>query len=162
MADFLPQASTSGETGDGHEPNVLVVRSLVIFAVALFAIGIFVEYGLAFVMRDYAREEKVMDALAPPKFSDDTGPFPAPRLQPKPSIDLVTMRKAELGRLNGYGWVDRGAGIAYIPIDKAMDMIAAAGLPAVASADPKKSAAAPPATGSDKPASPAPKGEKKP
>ena len=31
--------------------------------------------------------------------------------------------------INGYGWVDRKAGIAHIPIDRAMDILARTGLP---------------------------------
>jgi hypothetical protein len=36
----------------------------------------------------------------------------------------------ELSRLNGYGWVDRAAGIAHIPIERAIEIVAASGLPA--------------------------------
>ena len=39
------------------------------------------------------------------------------------------MKAEELRRLNGYGWVDRKAGIAHIPIDRAMDIVATTGLP---------------------------------
>jgi hypothetical protein len=39
--------------------------------------------------------------------------------------------KAEkAAHLNGYGWTDRAGGIAHIPIEKAMDAVAAGGLPA--------------------------------
>ena len=38
----------------------------------------------------------------------------------------------ELGQLNGYGWVDRKAGIAHIPIERAIDILATTGLPRVA------------------------------
>lgn len=43
---------------------------------------------------------------------------------------LEAWRKAHTERLNGYGWVDKSKGVAHIPIDKAMDMIAAGASPA--------------------------------
>ena len=77
MADYLPQASTTGQTGHGHEANTLVVKGLIIFAVVLVAVGIVVEFCLVYVMKDFSQEEKVLQALAPPRFADDSGPFPA-------------------------------------------------------------------------------------
>jgi hypothetical protein len=32
-------------------------------------------------------------------------------------------RAARLERLRSYGWVDRGAGVAHVPIDRAMDLV---------------------------------------
>ena len=46
-----------------------------------------------------------------------------------PRVDLARLKKQELDRLNRYGWVDRKAGIAHIPIDRAMDILAETGLP---------------------------------
>jgi hypothetical protein len=130
VADFLPQASTTGPTTQGHEANTLVVKGLIAFAVVLVAVGIVVEFGLVFVMRDFTKEEKVLQALAPPKFADDPGPFPAPRLQAEPPADFAKLKAEELRRLNGYGWVDRKAGIAHIPIDRAIEIVSSSGLPA--------------------------------
>lgn len=50
---------------------------------------------------------------------------PAPRLQVTPSQDLESIRAAEIDRLSSYGWVDRRAGTVRIPIDRAIDLIAA-------------------------------------
>jgi hypothetical protein len=129
MADYLPQASTTGQTGHGHEANTLLVKGLIIFAVALIAVGIIVEFCLVYVMRDFSQEEKALQALAAPTFTEDSGPVPGPRLQATPRTDLVKLKQADLRRLNGYGWVDREAGIAHIPIDRAIEFVAAKGLP---------------------------------
>jgi hypothetical protein len=125
MADFLPQAAT---TGHGHEHNNLVVRGLILFAIVLVAVGIVVELSLVYIMRDFKEEETTLQALAPPLLADRSAAFPAPRLQEAPPVDLVKMKKEELQRLNGYGWVDRGAGIAHIPIDRAIEIVAARGI----------------------------------
>jgi hypothetical protein len=54
---------------------------------------------------------------------------PAPRLQAAPVQDMQDIRQAENARLQSYGWVDRPAGIARIPIDRALDLVAEQGLP---------------------------------
>jgi len=47
----------------------------------------------------------------------------APRLETNPAADLARLRADAERRLTGYGWVDRQAGIAHIPIDQAMDLV---------------------------------------
>ena len=59
--------------------------------------------------------------------------FPQPRLLTKPGASLAELRAAEEADLNSYGWVDRNAGIARIPIDRAMQMLLQHGLPDVGS-----------------------------
>lgn len=54
---------------------------------------------------------------------------PAPRLQAAPAQDMRDMRQAENAHLQSYGWVDRTAGIARIPIDRALELVAEQGLP---------------------------------
>lgn len=54
---------------------------------------------------------------------------PQPRLQATPPIDLRDMRAAEDKLLQHYSWVDREKGVVRLPIDRAMDTLAARGLP---------------------------------
>jgi hypothetical protein len=49
---------------------------------------------------------------------------PLPRLQVRPQADLLSLRAAEVQRLESYGWVDPRAGIARIPIERAMALLA--------------------------------------
>lgn len=49
---------------------------------------------------------------------------PAPRLQVNPDRDIEELRAAEQERLTTYGWVDPSAGIAHIPVERAMVLIA--------------------------------------
>lgn len=51
--------------------------------------------------------------------------IPAPRLQSAPQLDLAAYRKDKAHRLNSLGWVDASRGIAHIPIDDAMALMAA-------------------------------------
>jgi hypothetical protein len=52
-----------------------------------------------------------------------------PRLQTNPRGDLQALRAHEEQLLNSYGWVDQGAGVVHVPIDRAMQLIAQRGLP---------------------------------
>jgi hypothetical protein len=54
-------------------------------------------------------------------------PFPQPELQKNPQADLQNSERDQRATLSGYGWVDRPKGIARIPIEQAMQMIAAQG-----------------------------------
>ena len=54
---------------------------------------------------------------------------PAPDLQVASSLDYQEMRAAEEAQLHSYRWVDKQAGIAAIPIKRAMELLADRGLP---------------------------------
>src|SRR5437763_14433207 len=58
--------------------------------------------------------------------------FPQPRLLIKPGASLAELRAAEDSDLNSYGWVDRTAGIARIPIDRGMQFLLERGMPDLA------------------------------
>jgi hypothetical protein len=48
---------------------------------------------------------------------------PDPQLQARPVDDLRTLRAWEDERLQGWGWVDRDADLARIPIERAMALV---------------------------------------
>lgn len=51
--------------------------------------------------------------------------IPAPRVQTAPQPERAAYFTAKERRLATYGWVDRNAGIAHIPLDDAMALLAA-------------------------------------
>ena len=55
--------------------------------------------------------------------------FPTPRLEINERAQLNDKRLKEEETLNTYGWVDQKGGVAHIPIDRAMELIAQQGLP---------------------------------
>jgi hypothetical protein len=75
---------------------------------------------------------------------------PEPRLEAQSGQTLDPYRAAEEQKLNSYGWVDRQAGVARMPIDRAMDLIAQRGLPArpTATATPRDSGSSSPSSAS--------------
>lgn len=68
------------------------------------------------LMRQEARRAPEPRALA---FDAGRQP-PLPRLQEAPFQDIRALRHDEDSVLKGYGWVDRPAGVARIPVDEAM------------------------------------------
>lgn len=54
---------------------------------------------------------------------------PPPRLQPQPEVELEEVLNRQQELLHGYGWVDRDAGIARLPIERAMVILAERGWP---------------------------------
>jgi hypothetical protein len=52
---------------------------------------------------------------------------PAPQLEVAGGASLAEVRARGARRLQGYGWSDRGAGLAHIPIERAMQLTAQRG-----------------------------------
>ncbi len=55
--------------------------------------------------------------------------FPQPLLETDERNELNEFRAQEEKQLNSYGWVDQKAGVAHIPIERAMQLVAERGLP---------------------------------
>jgi hypothetical protein len=77
----------------------------------------------------------------------NTPPHPftgaAPLLQPAPQPERAAYFEEKRRVLDSYGWVDRQAGIAHIPLDEAMTLLAARGGTAPAPTTRKERAAIP-------------------
>jgi hypothetical protein len=62
---------------------------------------------------------------------------PFATLQSAPQGDLRSYRRSKATALEGYRWVDRAGGVVQIPIERAMEMIAAEGAAQAAPAAPQ-------------------------
>ena len=93
----------------------------------------------AFVAAGLMLRESGPAANAPPHAFDGN----APLLQPAPQPDRVAYLAEKRRLLASYGWVDRQAGIARIPLDAAMALLAARG----GAAQPARGQVAPAAPG---------------
>jgi hypothetical protein len=136
VEDAIPQGIPSGGLQTGHEPTTIQVRGIVIGTVGLVVIIAVCQIGLALWMRKFNRDEERVNALYPNRNAIEVDQFPQPRLQESPPVDLVGMLREERARTSSYGWVDQKAGIARIPVDRAMDILARKGLPKVAAPPP--------------------------
>ena len=113
----------------GYEPKDVSVRWIVgaAFAGALFVgLSAAALYGL---QRLYSAAD-VAEVEPPPTALERLDPVPpAPRLQAEPAQDLATYLAREAAILDSYAWVDEEAGIARIPIEQAMQLLAERGWP---------------------------------
>ena len=99
------------------------ISSGVIVAVGVASLVVFFLAGLA--ATSYLRVKQ-----------GERGPMPMPPEVGRSKIGMVEQqvfdnavrgerhREAKLERLGSFGWVDRSAGVAHIPIDRAMDLFA--------------------------------------
>ncbi len=146
----MPETRPHGASKtDGEFDRELDTRAVWTFAGGLLAVMVVVGalmWGMLVLLKDRAKEED--PAPSPIAEANQERLPPEPRLQSDPTLDMTTLRAGEDAILKTYGWVDRGAGIGRLPIDRAIDLIVQTGLsptPAVDAAPPRAGGAAAPA-----------------
>ena len=112
-----------------HEHSDVNVRTLLSFAAALVvvvAIAAALMYGLFVVLE---KQAEARDPQVSP-FAPAPGQAPqGPRLLTNEPANLRQFRQEEAGKLEGYGWMSQGSGIAHVPIDLAKKLVVEHGLP---------------------------------
>ena len=117
----------------GHEVRDLKLRPIVWAGAGLIVLAVVVHVAMLVMLNLLASRESKQSAPASPL----AGAYglkapPQPRLQTEPLGDLGQLHAAENAALDGYGWVDKQAGIVRIPIERAMELTAQAAPPASA------------------------------
>jgi hypothetical protein len=126
----------------GHERRDARVRPIALAFVGLFVATIVALVLMYRVLSGFtAREERASQPVSPLAASYGRQAPPEPRLQISPRDDLRRLHAREDALLHGYAWVDRQAGVARIPIDRAIELLAARGLPGGAQVVPTPGAA---------------------
>jgi hypothetical protein len=127
----------NGQSDSGaYETRDVRIRPLVVFIAGLTIVGIFT-YLVVFVMfRLFSGQAARQDAQVAPSTASRPAPAhgedrlpPEPRIQANPGADMQRLREQEDAILTTYGWVDRSAGVARVPIDVAMRQVLEEGLP---------------------------------
>jgi hypothetical protein len=113
-----------------HEPTDIDIRGVFAFVGALIIAAVFIHFGvwLLFLFLT-GREAQRVEPEYPLAIGQENRLPPEPRLQTNPREDLRRLREEEDAVLNNYGWADRNAGIARIPIGAAMKLTVERGLP---------------------------------
>jgi hypothetical protein len=108
------------------------VRAIASFVVGLVLVLVFVSVLMLLYVKSFRAHEARLD-VPPSPFVDvaHRRQPPLPHLQVTPEKDLAAMRAAEDSVLHGYGWTDPKSGLAHIPIERAMQLVAQRGLPPV-------------------------------
>lgn len=113
-----------------YEARDLNPRAVGWFTVGLAILAVLVLIGMAGLIRLLSRGEPPGQGVVTPGRPSVTAidRSPQPDLQVSPMQDLQRMRAIEDAQLRNYGWIDRQAGIAAIPIERAMELLAERGL----------------------------------
>jgi hypothetical protein len=113
-----------------HEETDVNVGAILRFGAGLLLVGLIVHVFLWWLLgmyeRQYARTQTQIYPMAAGQ--QDRLP-PEPRLQDTPQQDMSALRAKQESLLKGYGWVNKEAGIARIPIEEAMRIVVERGLP---------------------------------
>jgi hypothetical protein len=121
------QAPSTEIRRQGYEPTDANVATVlwVVLAWAVFVGVAAAALGTMIWLFDLLRPPADVPALARTELRP-----PEPRLEANPKTTLDQVRARENALLNGYAWVDRDAGIARIPIERAIAILAERGWPA--------------------------------
>ena len=114
-----------------YEDRDLRPKAVGVFAAALVALTLFTLLVMGWLLSTSSPPR----AKTPPIAIQPEPMRPGPALQVFPGRDLKEMRATEDRQLHRYQWVDPAAGIASIPIERAMDLIVKRGLPVHESSD---------------------------
>jgi hypothetical protein len=114
-----------------HEESDVDIRGIFIFAAGLVVLTIVIGFLMAGLFAYFNAREAATSGTPefPLAVAQEHRTPPEPRLQTNPREDLRELRAAEQETLTTYGWVDRNAGIVRIPIDEAIKLTLARGLP---------------------------------
>lgn len=127
-------AHGEGHSGFDGELQIRPILKAGLWTIAVSAVSF---VGMILLYRGLSQAEHRADPAASPIPEASVRQMPPePRLQPAPERELATLRLEQKTLLGNYGWVDRPAGIARIPIDRAIDLVAQRGLPQPAPVSP--------------------------
>jgi hypothetical protein len=107
----------------GHERRDIRVGTVLGWSVGLVGLVLFTVVTMWLLVQGLrSRQEHLSPPASPLAGSYGPSEPPAPRLQTDPRGDIARLRAREQAQLDGYGWIDRGAGTVHIPIDRAMEL----------------------------------------
>ncbi len=121
MPDAGLHMSSDHEHRDVDVPRLLLFGGALCFMVAFSLVAMWLLFNF------YALEQSAGPPPSPVAQASEIPP--QPRLQVAEHSDLVQQHQRNADVLDSYGWVDRKAGVVRIPIARAMDLLAARGLP---------------------------------
>lgn len=118
----------------GHEPVASSLRNLFIVA-GCVSVMLAVSLACAELFMHACARNRPMQSMQPfgilvAPNNNPLSSAPAPALELDDGhADFIALDRRQNEGLHRYGWIDRSNGIARIPIERAMDMVAARGLP---------------------------------
>ncbi|MDX1686920.1 MAG: cytochrome c [Candidatus Promineifilaceae bacterium] len=113
---------------EGHEEGDLSARSI---AVSALLIGLVLAAVLlvVWVVLGVLSGEPLALPAAPVRPATPTPRPSGPNLEVVPAAELASLQATQRAQLHSYGWVDQEAGVAHIPVERAMDLLLERGFP---------------------------------
>ena len=111
---------TDAHAGDTYRAGLYILGTMVVTALVVVPM-------YRFLARREAREQPPASTVV--KAEPNAGPGAFPRLVTSEPTVLAEFRAQEDAFLTSYGWVEKDKGIARMPIDVAMKIVAERGLP---------------------------------
>jgi hypothetical protein len=95
------------------------------------ALLVAVSFAAMFGFSKVLKSQSIARDPLPLPVAEANQPRPRPRaaLQADPTADMVKFAKEEEAALTSYAWVDRAGGVAQIPVERALEIVAERGLP---------------------------------
>lgn len=122
--------ATAADIAAGHELSDVHVAPLITFLIGLVvATAIVIVLLLGLFGYFTAKAEKRDQQNPPAPLAELREAPPAPHLQESPALDMHMMREQQESRLHRTEWIDEKEGIARIPIEQAMEIVAKEGPP---------------------------------
>ena len=123
-----------------YEREDLSPRGIFAFLIGLALVGVLIHFavkGMYGYLDAYQKQHQPpLNPLVSQTENDprrvsnaDIARFPQPRLETNERLEITDFRLQEEKKLNSYDWIDQKAGIARIPIERAMQLLAQRGLP---------------------------------
>lgn len=147
MADLIPQVSDYSDD-QAHENYDLALGGILKFALGLTIVCLVCMIGLRMTLGRFENRRHAEESKRPARLDESPAPPRGGDLAENPARDRPEIRAGEIRRLQTYGF-DEDRGVARIPIDRAMEIVAQRGV-AVRTATPPATA-----TPAPEPASPA-------
>ena len=119
-----PQHAPAEFDSEIHVRTIFGVLAGLALLVAL-AFGGMIAFSGTLKARSIARDPEPLPLAAA------NAPRPRPRaaLQADPTADMLKLAREEEAAISSYAWVDRAAGVAQIPVSRAIEIVAERGLP---------------------------------
>ena len=113
-----------------HEESDVNVGAILRYGAGLLLVGVIVHVFLWWLLGMYeGQHQRAQTQVYPMAAGQENRLPPEPRLQDTPQQDMSALRAKQESLLKEYGWVNKEAGIARIPIEEAMRMVVERGLP---------------------------------
>jgi hypothetical protein len=127
----MERTDSPKEPAVSHETQDVSIGAIVKFGAGLAIAAAVISVAMWGLFRFFEARQDRREQPVPPMVAANLKRTPRePRLEPNPLAPRLAARAREDAVLTSYGWVDRSAGVARIPIDRAMELLVQRGLPA--------------------------------